>query len=160
MPVNLTFAGKHGQDANLLKYAYAFEIETRHRMEPPVTPVLMSDRIGRAGPGDIDTSLIAPSSLEVVSSRRLEQTTVQVTGSIVADNPDDIQLEAFVDGRPIPQQSISRSGRDWIIESEYDPYHPLEPMYGGMALTVRTVNMIVLARSGGTVVAGKLVMIP
>ena len=35
MPVNLTFAGKHGQDSDLLRYAYAYEQQSNRRVEPP-----------------------------------------------------------------------------------------------------------------------------
>jgi Asp-tRNA(Asn)/Glu-tRNA(Gln) amidotransferase A subunit family amidase len=45
MPVNLTFAGKHGQDSELLRYAYAFEQQSKRRVAPPVTPPLDSDII-------------------------------------------------------------------------------------------------------------------
>lgn len=159
MPVNLTFAGKHGQDASLLKYAYAFELQTRHRTEPPVTPVLKSDRIVRTGQHNTSTSSVGPASLDIASSKRLNENTVQVQGTTVGDDPDSVQLEASVDGQLIPPDSITRSGKEWVLKAEFSPYHPLEPQYGGMALTVRTVNVMILARSGGDVIAGKLVMI-
>ncbi|ETS78519.1 hypothetical protein PFICI_10581 [Pestalotiopsis fici W106-1] len=45
VPVNLTFAGRAGSDVQLLKWANAFEFKTHHRVAPPHTPALESDRI-------------------------------------------------------------------------------------------------------------------
>ena len=49
MPCNLTFAGKHGQDCELLQFARAFEQATPSRAKPPVTPELSTDAVGGAG---------------------------------------------------------------------------------------------------------------
>ncbi|KAH7234311.1 amidase signature domain-containing protein [Fusarium solani] len=45
MPVGLTFAGRAYDDADLLRWANAFEKRTRLRIEPPHTPALDSDVI-------------------------------------------------------------------------------------------------------------------
>ena len=54
MPVNLTFAGKHGQDAELLTYAYEFEKHTKRRVQPPVTPALPSDNLEIHSDGNVN----------------------------------------------------------------------------------------------------------
>lgn len=48
MPMNLTFAGKAYDDANLLRYANAYERATRNRVAPPYTPALETDIIAPA----------------------------------------------------------------------------------------------------------------
>lgn len=50
MPVNLTFAGKAYEDNNLLRYAFAFEQATKHRVAPPLVPELDSDFISKSVP--------------------------------------------------------------------------------------------------------------
>ena len=40
MPINLTFAGKAYEDEKLLKWASAYENQSRNRVPPPLTPVL------------------------------------------------------------------------------------------------------------------------
>ena len=160
MPVNLTFAGKHGQDADLLTYACAFENQTRHRIEPPVTPVLKSDRITPSNREDAGGLSIAPPEIEIASAQILKQNTLRIKGSFTAKGSDDLQLEAFIDGQTVPQHSISSSGGEWSIEGEFSPYYPMKPLYGGIGFPVKTVNTIILVRSGGKVAAGKLVMIP
>lgn len=48
MPMNLTIAGKAYDDANLLRYANAYERATRKRVVPPYTPALETDIIASA----------------------------------------------------------------------------------------------------------------
>jgi Asp-tRNA(Asn)/Glu-tRNA(Gln) amidotransferase A subunit family amidase len=48
MPMNLTIAGKAYDDANLLRYANAYERATRRRVAPPYTPALETDTIASA----------------------------------------------------------------------------------------------------------------
>lgn len=45
MPMNLTFAGKANDDANLLRYANAYEMSTKNRLAPPLTPEIPSDHV-------------------------------------------------------------------------------------------------------------------
>lgn len=97
MPVNLTFAGKHGDDVKLLKYAYAFEKQTGHRIEPPVTPAVDSDRIDLDKSGDSNFPQSTAPSLHVHSARLFNRT-VRIDGEILGPQPDSVQLKAFVDG--------------------------------------------------------------
>lgn len=158
MPVNLTFAGKHGTDAELLKYAYAYEKQTGHRIEPPITPGLESDRISLDKSSDSNLPQSTAPSLHIQSAREFNDT-VRIDGEILAAEPDGVHLEAFVDGQAVPKDHITRSQSHWSIEAKFSPYDPPKPSYGGMGFPVSTINIIILLRSGGYV-AGKLVMVP
>ena len=160
MPLNLTFAGKHGQDAELLKYAYAFEKHTKRRVEPPVTPGLPSDNFelrtkGEANQKEVDSRL----TIGDVSAEKVGDNRIRVKGSVEAASPEDIQIEAFVDGVAVPHTSVTQSEEHWSIDTEYTPFEPPKPLYGGIGQVVGNVNIIVLARFGQQL-AGRLVTFP
>lgn len=159
MPVNITFAGKHGQDLELLKYAYAFEQQTQHRVEPPRTPALDSDVVGRqeaAGRSSLSTPV---PKIRVLSKQRLDGNRIRITGTMEDAGHSGFKLEAFVDGRPVSEKHIHISDTDWNIETDSVPFKPTTPLYGGVGLVVGNFNVVLLARAGRSV-AGKLVTIP
>ena len=159
MPINLTFAGKHGQDAELLKYVYAFEKYTKHRTKPPVTPSLESDTLHVRKSADANTSAAKPPKLVDVSAKKLSSRTVQITGSLEGTSLEGMELEAFVDGVPVPKSHVNFLEKQWTVEAELVTFEPPKPLYGGVGEVVGNVNVIVLAHSGGCV-TGKLVTIP
>ena len=160
MPVGLTFAGKHGSDAELLKYAYAFEKHTGRREEPPVTPALPSDNLDlRKNGRPRSTQNEGALRFRDVSATRNGENKVRVEGSIEAAAPESIKLEVFVDGRAVAPNEITLTGRNWSVDSEFSPFEPPKPMYGGVGEVVGNVNIVILARSDGHAI-GKLVMIP
>ena len=160
MPVNLTFAGKHGQDAELLKYAYAFENQTGYRFEPPVTPALTSDRLMIS---DRSEASSAPSTISLqfgnISAKKTPTHGVRVEGVFKDPISRGVTIEAFVDGRRIPESAISVSSEQWTVETEFVPFEPPKPLYGGVGQVVGNVNIIVLAKSGEQVTA-KLIQVP
>ena len=160
MPVNLTFAGKHGQDAELLKYAYAFEKQTKHRVQPSRTPVLASDRFepvnNRRSEG---TQAASSPKLAQISVEKHGENRVRLRGSIETQSPMDVKIEVFVDGKAVLESSIEQSEGQWSVDTEYTPFEPPKPIYGGVGLVVGNINIVVMARSKGHV-DGKLVMIP
>ncbi|TDQ84552.1 amidase [Dongia mobilis] len=92
MPVGLTFAGKAYDDANLLRYAYAFEHSGQRRQAPPRTPPLPSDRM--AGMGPRRATEPAPLSLRAsLVNASGDQADILVEGETTADN-----LRLFIDG--------------------------------------------------------------
>lgn len=117
MPVNLTFAGKAYDDLNLLRYGNAFEVKTRRRTPPPLTPVLYSDvvrgetssRAHRAprptlaitrcdiSPGDSDNNL------------RIDlQGTITVPGNAQLDTTSCLpELEVTVDSSVVPAAQVT-----------------------------------------------------
>ena len=160
MPVNLTFAGKHGQDTELLKYAYAFEKHTRRRIEPPVTPALASDSVASSGSTKVELPQ-EPTTLNlvVISAEKTDVNSVYVQGRFKTPSKAEAHLEAFVDGEPMPQANISISEGHWELRSSFIPFEPPKPLYGGVGLVVGNINIVVLIRSGN-LVAGKMVTIP
>ncbi|KAK5167119.1 uncharacterized protein LTR77_007849 [Saxophila tyrrhenica] len=160
MPVNLTFAGKHAQDSELLKYAWAFENLTRRRITSPVTPELQSDRLtGKRG--DAIASSKGDSELHFgeTSVRSNGNASIELTVRLSGSVSSDVGLEAFVDGKAVPTDNINASIGVWTISTDVSPFDPAKPLYGGVGLVVGNFNVILLARSGGRV-SGKLVMVP
>ena len=160
MPVNLTFAGKHGQDSELLKYAYAFEKRTRRRFEPRVTAPLESDSLNTS---DRTQGSSAPNNTSLrfsdVSVKKVAENIVRVEFAFENLVSSGVEIEAFVDGRRIPDSALSISNEQWSMETEFVPFEPPKPLYGGVGQVVGNVNIIVLAKSRDQVIA-QLVQIP
>jgi hypothetical protein len=158
MPVNLTFAGKHAQDAELFKYALAFEDSTQRRIEPPVTPQLATD-----------TLTDAPHVANVDEARRLNfgeihvhrdrQTSIKLEVELEGAIGDKVRLQAFVDGKAVPEDHITTSEGRYTIDAEVVPFQQKQPLYGGVGLVVGRFNLILLASSGSNV-AGRLLAVP
>ena len=119
MPVNLTFAGRAYDDANLLRYGNAYERKTQKRVPPPHTPALKSDAIIRghldrveraprpnltvgkcdAIPGSADGSSILQVHIEG---------TITVTGLAGLDCPASFpELEITVDSAVVQSEHIN-----------------------------------------------------
>ena len=155
MPLNLTFAGKHAQDSELLKYAYAFESATKHRSRPPVTPELDTDRfrnrVAREQAGDNSNGI----TLEVAPS--LRGTSLTLEGRV--NTTEKFEIGAYVDGQAVPFENIKISGGSFSIHTETVPFQPSKPLYGGVGRVVNNFNVVVLARCQGQI-AGQLLMVP
>ncbi len=159
MPVNLTFAGKHAQDQELLKYAYAYEQSARRRLRPPVTPELDTDRLARSDAAYNEQYQRKVDIVKVISVERLEETALRLTGSFGTRFDGTVKLEVCADGRPLHDDYTSLSEDQWSVYIPVTPFQPAEPLYGGVGLVSDKFNIIVLARCGGAV-AGHLVMVP
>lgn len=161
MPVNITFAGKHGSDAELLRYAFAFEKRTGHRVEPPVTPVLESDwiRSARVLARPKEDERLVEFELVVHYAGKIGKTAIRAQGEVVTELIEDVQIEVFLDGRRLPDRQIIVAGRSWSLTSDFTPFMPAMPLYGGLGSVVGNVNIIVLARVAGRV-RGQLITIP
>jgi Asp-tRNA(Asn)/Glu-tRNA(Gln) amidotransferase A subunit family amidase len=81
VPVNLTFAGKAYSDAELLRYAYAFEQGTKKRIPPGSTPALSTDTVASAAqePLSLDVRLDA-------TARRADNGEIEVAGTLFGPN--------------------------------------------------------------------------
>ncbi|KAK4498959.1 hypothetical protein PRZ48_009470 [Zasmidium cellare] len=171
MPVNLTFAGKHGQDSELLKFAYDFEQFGKRRYAPPVTPPIPSDRIGLEAEkrwGPIEPEI----GIEVNSAERVSEKEISITAKVSAagTNMDDpFHIEIYIDGKltNVPRQHTGRIetpdepvrvGEEWTITAPFTPYTPAKPLYGGVGKVVNNVLVVILARSAKQD-AGALVLI-
>ena len=154
MPLNLTFAGKHAQDSELLKYAYAFESATKHRSRPLVTPELDTDRFGERAPQEEPTG---SGSIALQVEPSLSGKSLTLEGRL--ETTEHFEVEAFIDGQAVPSESIQRSGGSFSIHTETIPFHPSKPLYGGVGRVVNNFNVVILARCQGKV-AGQLLMVP
>lgn len=152
LPVNLTFAGKHGSDVALLEVAYDFEQRTKRRIEPPVTPALNLENIP---PQSRDIAGQAP-TLEVHSAERVSKDEVRLAGRVNATSLSQVELEAQVDGQTVSQ--IVVTGGTWSFTAKFTPYVPAKATYGGYGEVVGNVVVVLLARCKGRV-NGKLVLI-
>ncbi len=160
MPINLTFAGKHGQDSELLKYALAFEASTKRRIRPPVVPELNSDKLaskdeGLSTIGEGDQSKV---QIGKVAVHRTSDTSMSLTVHLEGPSADGVSLETFVDGRFISKDKVTESSGVWTINAECTLFESTKPLYGGVGLVVDNFNIILLARRGKKV-SGKLVMV-
>lgn len=151
MTVNLTFAGKHGSDVDLLRYAYDFEQRTKRRIEPPVTPALESQHVAA---NKCDRAGNAP-SLEVHTAERVSEDEVRLTGSV---NATEVKLEIRIDGKAVPTSQIEVKQGAWSLRAHFAPFVPAKAIYGGYGEVVGNVVVVVLAKSAGQV-AGKLILI-
>lgn len=151
--VNLTFAGKHGSDIELLSYAYDFEQRTKRRIEPPLTPALESNRI----PVRSGETGHAP-TLEVRSAERIGKDEVELTGVMSPSSLSKFELEARVDGQVVPRSQIVLTEGTWSLRARFTPYTPVKATYGGYGKVVGNVVVVLVARSPGRA-AGKLVLI-
>ncbi|KAK6432628.1 hypothetical protein LTR95_011199 [Oleoguttula sp. CCFEE 5521] len=161
MPVNLTFAGRHAQDSQLLQFAYAYEQATHHRVAPPLTPVLDTDVIPAVRPKAHERTL-RPDVREGRQAGELGKGQHQVT------------IETYVDGVPstshaniLPQEQGAETATLKLSMSG-DVEQPPKPLYGGYSTHVGKANGLVIGyrddepptaqwtSSGGVMAAEKL----
>ncbi|KAF2721478.1 amidase signature enzyme [Polychaeton citri CBS 116435] len=157
MPVNLTFAGHaYTSDSQLLRYAYAFERQTRHRRPPPLTPVLPTDdiilnseRSTNSASMHMQPSTALP-EVRVTYARRSDANRVRVEGKLSpARIAGDVQLEVYVDAKLVSQEDIRVSESDGIFsfETAFAHFEPAKPLYGGVGLVVGKIIVMIIARS-------------
>jgi Asp-tRNA(Asn)/Glu-tRNA(Gln) amidotransferase A subunit family amidase len=160
MPVNLTLAGKHGQDSNLLRYAYAYEQRSKKRQAPPLTPALPSDTINLMESVVPSTAATSKIVLSDISASAVNNTRLRVTGTVETDQP--VIIEAFV-GRTdhgLADQAAAVAGvrGQWEVEVPFEPLDLPKPICGGYGDGVRHVVVILKASAGGHS-AGKLLLV-
>jgi Asp-tRNA(Asn)/Glu-tRNA(Gln) amidotransferase A subunit family amidase len=147
MPCNLTFAGKHGQDCELLRFARAFEQARTRRAKPPVTHELPTDIVeaaqARANSGN---GQHAPPKL-LVMEPHVDGRTLHMSGTLnSSDDGADDDIQVFVNGKSV---APAREGFAWSIAADVEPFTPETPLYGGYSVHVGKVNIVVIARDRG-----------
>lgn len=149
MPCNLTFAGKHGQDCELLQFSRAFEQATTSRGKPPVTPGLPTDAVGAAGAKNpSDNGENSPPKLSIMNSY-VDGKTLHISGTLnTSDDGADAELQVFVDGKSV---SPVKEGFAWSVSTDVEPFIPETPLYGGYSVHVGKVNILIVARGKGGV---------
>jgi amidase len=142
MPVGLTFAGKGYDDANLLRYAYAFEQSGKRRIAPPRTPALPSDTIS-ATPGQRRRASAPSLSL----SAGLNNETAEI---VIKGETDANDLTLFVDGLAVtPQRSgIGFSCRLPVALEKYRVLHSeWRKPYGSVIIALaKSPDLVPVAR--------------
>jgi len=144
MPVNLTFAGKHGQDCDLLRYAYAFEQSTRRRTAPPVTPSLPTDEIASISKNTRKPGGSGPTIS--ISEQTLTGPTLHLVGEVRSAASDSSPLiQIFVDGQAVSDDNVSFDGKHLDVTIDVELFDIPKPLYGGYSVQVGKVNVVVLA---------------
>lgn len=137
MPVGLSFLGKAYQDAELLKYAYAYEAASQHREAPPLTHVLHSNTLLRNGIVEHANDLTRPSLTtelhEVInidndcSKRRV----VVLKGTMIPSRSAEgnVDLSVFVNGAASHPPSFQGDQWSWqgllTLPKRVEKYPPL-----------------------------------
>jgi Asp-tRNA(Asn)/Glu-tRNA(Gln) amidotransferase A subunit family amidase len=113
MPVNLTFASKAYDDSNLLRYAYAFERDSRLRQIPSRTPDLPTDSIKFSS--EPKTIGFAPPRLIVDNKTEAQSSNGRglcLSGSAYED--ELTALRVYVDG--VEQDGVKLAGSEWEVD--------------------------------------------
>lgn len=160
MPVNLTFAGKHGQDSDLLRYAYAFEQQSRRRVAPPLTPVLQSDGSMTSGFAGTPRGVRPKPQFKGTRTERISACMIRVSTIIDPSPPEGTQVNAYVNGVQVHEVSVLATDVGWSvsIEAKFDRFAPPKPVYGGFGQAVGKVIAMVVVRSEDDVI-GQLMML-
>lgn len=152
-----TFARKHGQDIDLLRYAYDFEQQTRRRRSPPVTPALESDEISLQSDLQFRNSTSGAVLLDASSAARVSENEIKVSGQVQASSA--VTLEVTTDGKVVPSQDVEVQGDSWTMQAEFARFEAPKATYGGIGRVADRVMVTVLAKSAREV-SGKLLLMP
>ena len=154
MPCNLTFAGRHGQDCQLLQFAQAFEKASVRRQRPLVTPDLPTDEIeARWSKGSDERKGYAPPKLHIMEPH-LDDRMLRLSGTLGrSGDVAEVEVSVFVDGKPIAAQKDDFA---WSVVTDVEPFVPAEPLYGGYSVHIGKVNVVAIARGKGGVTAQHL----
>ncbi|KAK0295819.1 hypothetical protein LTR54_007048 [Friedmanniomyces endolithicus] len=177
MPVGLTFAGRHGEDGELLRWAYAFERGRGRRVAPPVTPGLESDEVdlGRRMEGVMGPKREGLEMVEV-EGVRIGETRVRISGRLrgppstgtattstggAGAGAATVTVWLKQPGSHLNLSAVSTEVvRDerWELEADSEPFEPKKVLYGGYGQGVGKV-MVILRAETATSQVGRLVMI-
>ncbi|KAK5117885.1 hypothetical protein LTR85_008659 [Meristemomyces frigidus] len=151
MPVNLTFAGKHGQDSDLLQCAFAFEKQSKCRVPPPVTPSLATDHL------ELGVTSGGPNAercgFEIMDAyaERISEGRVRVSALLTPEPPEDAEILGYVNGVQVPTVSVTSvdKGYSVVFEADFVRFEPSQPIYGGFGQAIGEVIILILVRSEG-----------
>lgn len=163
MPVNLTFAGKAYEDSQLLRFGYAFEAATKHRVLPSLVPALDSDLVqfrdvsqsGRVGAAKVGLPKIAV----LKRAKKFEGSTVHLHIQGTLDAHDSCAVDSFscyINGQMHP---LKVEGNSWNIQLSY-PVSDRDRSWSrwtSPALT-QTITILVCRLANGQT-AGELVLL-
>ncbi|KAK9364995.1 amidase signature domain-containing protein [Lipomyces kononenkoae] len=160
MPVNLTFAGKAYTDNELLKFAYAYEQKSRHRVAPSLTPSLASDSIPlyQHESASLKSGSYTKPTISIDSSARCQSAgrpMLFLRGTVSGVGSGDFPtLEIFVDGRPLDAADVfvDHQTGQWTATTAYTPFEVNPPKYD-VKLLASQIIVVVLGRSANGISA-------
>lgn len=155
MPVNLTFAGKAYDDNSLLRYAYAFEMATKRRVQPPLVPALDSDQLvidgsTRSIPRNSPSILVDKQSKEIHGS----DVTIRLEGTV--SDAKLVQFSCYVNGQPC---DIASDNGKWSLAVTYPKSERDEPWKRWTSPALNQVIVVITAHTGSGATAGKLLLL-
>lgn len=163
MPVNLTFCGKAGSDADLLRYAYAYEQQSQRRRPPPLTPALPTDTIIRSSAKQSSSG--SPAEIRLTISKSARDTTdsrnmVHLSGTV---SPVSSNISVYIDGTAVNESTIRVSEiGEWDVLAPYTPFEVGQLAYdtyeGGEVLASK-IMVVLLARTAEGAARGELVLL-
>lgn len=159
MPVNLTFAGKAYEDTELLKYAYAYEQATKHRVSPHLTPTLPTDTIvvnqQRPSRDDVYPRLQAEVKVkEPLDGNNKLLLEIRGTLSKVAAST---RVQVYVDGSEVYSTSDTAK---WEFTITHRPKRPECLGWDLKPMSPKDVMVIIVARVSGGATEAKLLWVP
>ncbi|KAK5133811.1 hypothetical protein LTR08_007241 [Meristemomyces frigidus] len=165
MPVNLTFAGKHGQDSDLLRYALAFETQSTHRVAPPLTPSLSSDHIDlRLSDKKLSAEWREVKFIDALAGKddhgtKVVGDRVRVSVSIAGVPSKSTRVYGYVNGERVEiSQTNTDSGCSITLEAPFARFEPSKPLYGGYGQAVgKNIALILVTSDEGA--SGKLIVL-
>ena len=154
--MNLSFVGSPFSEFELLGYAYAFEVATKYRRVPTLTPALPGETIeySTATPPATRPEL-APPTLRVAGKSNVNgqgsKATVVLSGTAV-DASGLASLKVYVNGKKVS----AKRARNWRATLKLNALDRLTPA------GAKTVAVMVVAKDvyGNTSVAHKRVKLP
>lgn len=157
MPVNLTFCGKAGSDAELLSYSYAYEQQSQRRIAPPLTPALDSDTVRVAASKSLNATNGVP-SVDILSCEKRSFDDKHVVHVIGTVQPPSTLLRLYVDGQAVDDSlvSVQQDGK-WELQAPYAPF-AAPPANFGVDLLASKTMIVVLAGDVQSGVRGQLVL--
>lgn len=156
MPVNLTFADKAYRDNDLLRYGFAFESATKHRVQPPLAPSLESDRLPVAS-----YAVPLPSPPELVVETRIKEicgsgVIVRVEGVVKTNGARLGALDGYINGQ---LYQVDVKEEKWSLKASYPVSERDQDWKKWTSPAVSQTIVVVLARTNAGSTRAKLVLL-
>lgn len=161
MPVNLTFCGRAGEDAQLLGLAYTYEQGSRRRVAPPRTPALPTESIPLISGKSSRQAALQNVELTVThSAKEVDGSNICVSGTV---SPASARLSVFVDGVAVDEElvQVDEAGK-YQLRAPFTPFDVGQVSYAkydGGDVLANKVMVVLLARTAEGAVKGDLVLL-